>query len=246
MLAPVIAGFVNGPSGTAYGVTIADKLHLLARSLKCSQNKGSGLIWGEHVALAQAILDIPPSVPGVVGEFGCFKGLSTCTLSLACKMTGRKLVVFDSFEGLPEVDMVHHFDGGAVDYAKGQFTGTLEEVRSNVSNYGAVEQCEFVKGFFCDTLPGRPKDERFAMIFEDADLTSSVKDVLRHTWSKLEPGGRFYSHEAKDFEVVELFFDKAWWRDELGEEAPGLIAAGIGLPLSRVGSGLAYAHRKKS
>jgi O-methyltransferase len=129
--------------------------------------EGSALIWGEHVALARAILDIPRSIQGAVGEFGCFKGLSTCTLSLACKMTNRRLVVFDSFQGLPKTgESVHGFDGNTVQYREGQFCGTLSEVRQNVSIYGALDVCEFVPGFFSDSLPHRPQDEHFALIFE--------------------------------------------------------------------------------
>jgi O-methyltransferase len=201
-------------------------------------------MWGEHVALARAILDIPKSTQGAVGEFGCFKGLSTCTLSLACRMTNRKLIVFDSFRGLPKIgEDVHHFDGSAVEYKEGQFCGTLDEVRENVTTYGAADVCEFVPGFFSDSLPHRPPHERFALIFEDADLPSSVKDVIRHTWGRLEPNCRFFTHEAQDSEVVRIFFDQQWWREELGEEPPGLVGSGIGLPLSWCGSGLAYAHR---
>jgi hypothetical protein len=207
--------------------------------------EGSALMWGEHVALARAILDIPRSTQGAVGEFGCFKGLSTCTLSLACKMTNRRLVVFDSFQGLPKIgEHVHDFDEGTVQYREGQFCGSLFEVRRNVSIYGAVDVCEFVSGFFADSLPHRPQDERFAFIFEDADLASSVKDVLRHAWKKLEPHCQFFTHEARDYEIARIFFDQQWWRDELGEEPPGLVGSGVGLPLSRVGSGLAYTHRR--
>jgi hypothetical protein len=116
-------------------------------------------------------------------------------------------------------------------------------VRENVANYGAVDVCEFVPGFFSDSLPLRPQHERFALIFEDADLPSSVKDVIRHTWRKLEPDCQFFTHEARDREVVRIFFDQQWWREELEEEPPGLVGSGIGLPLSWCGSGLAYASR---
>jgi O-methyltransferase len=243
-MAPVVADFLQGAAGREYGVGAKEKLQLLSRALLCSRKQGSALMWGEHVALARAILDIPRSVQGVVGEFGCFKGLSTCTLSLACKMTNRRLVVFDSFQGLPKTsEDVHNFDGTAIDYKEGHYRGTLDEVRQNVTAYGAIEVCEFVPGFFSDSLPQRPQDERFALIFEDADLPSSVKDVIRHTWKKLAPDCHFFTHEARDYEVVRIFFDQQWWRGELGEQPPGLVGSGIGLPLSRIGSGLAHTRR---
>jgi hypothetical protein len=40
--------------------------------------------------------------PGHVVELGAYKGSSTAKLSLACRLAGKRLWVFDSFEGLPE------------------------------------------------------------------------------------------------------------------------------------------------
>jgi hypothetical protein len=48
-----------------------------------------------------------------------------------------------------------------------------------VSKYGEVEQVEFVRGFFCDTLTRRPPEEKYVLIFEDADLVESVHDILK-------------------------------------------------------------------
>ena len=36
-------------------------------------------------------------------EAGVYKGAMTCSLSLAAKMLGTKLIVYDSFEGLPDI-----------------------------------------------------------------------------------------------------------------------------------------------
>jgi hypothetical protein len=86
----------------------------------------------------------------------------------------------------------------------------LAEVQRNVARFGDPSVCEFVPGFFADTLPKRPRDERYVLIFEDADLPSSVRDILRFAWQKLETGCRFFSQEARDREVMDLFFDRRW------------------------------------
>jgi O-methyltransferase len=52
--------------------------------------------------LASAVLQVPRSTPGSVVECGCYVGGSTANLSLVCAATGRKLIIFDSFQGLPE------------------------------------------------------------------------------------------------------------------------------------------------
>jgi hypothetical protein len=42
-------------------------------------------------------------VEGAVLECGCFKGFSSCCLSIACRRLGYPLVIADSFAGLPPV-----------------------------------------------------------------------------------------------------------------------------------------------
>jgi hypothetical protein len=155
------------------------------------------------------LLQTPASVEGAVAEFGCYKGFSTSSLSLACAFTNRRLIVFDSFEGLPapEADVVNLDSGRKLPCEKGQFTGALGEVKGNVSRFGDLSVCEFVKGYYDDTLPRRDPSEKFVLIFEDADLPESVRTVLPWTWRKLQDGCTFFCHEARDREVVGIFFD---------------------------------------
>lgn len=153
------------------------------------------------------------------------------SLSLACALTNRRLVVFDSFEGLPEPEeAVHTFDTGKpLPYQRGQLAGATEEVKANVARFGDIRVCEFVKGYFGCTLTKRDNAERFVLIFEDADLPQSVRDVLRGAWQKLQPGGVFFCHEARDREVVDIFFDQQWWAQTIGEKAPGFNGSGVGM-----------------
>jgi hypothetical protein len=244
VVAPVLLEFVFGSAGAAYGVGPATKISLASRFLHNTRQPGASTMFGEHVALAAALLSVPKDVRGHVAEFGCFKGWSTASLSLVCALTGRRLVIFDSFQGLPEPkEKIHGFSGKEVHYRAGEFAGSLQEVKNNVARFGDLSVCEFVPGFFADSLPGRPVDETYAMIFEDADLPASVRDVLQYAWPKLERGCRFFTQEARDREVVELFFDRSWWIQNVGEPPPGVVGSGLGLPLGRIGSGLAYATR---
>jgi O-methyltransferase len=212
-------------------VSLVPKLGLLWRMWRNAKQPGAASIFFEHVYIAWSILRVPASVPGAVAEFGCFKGVSTASLSLICAVTGRQLLVFDSFEGLPEPEKPVHaiLSRTSIPYRKGEFCGTLEEVRSNVSRLGDIRSCEFVKGYFEDTLASRSAAERFVVIFEDADLPQSVRTVLKATWKKLQPGCVFFCHEARDREVVDVFFDRPWWDDTIGEAAPGFSGSGIGI-----------------
>jgi O-methyltransferase len=189
--------------------------------------------FGEQLVLVRSILEIPSEKPGAVAEFGCYKGLSTVVISIAARYAARRLIVFDSFQGLPEpMETVHQVASGKViEYKKGSYAGTLEEVRSVVAQYGEIDQVEFVQGFFCHSLPSRPADERYALIFEDADLVESVRDVLKHAWPRLQNECLFFSHEALDLEVTKLFFNDAFWLEVHGCKAPGLAGVGMGLPI---------------
>jgi hypothetical protein len=214
---------------------------------------------GEQMVLISSILEIPRDATGSIAEFGCYKGLSSVALSIAAKHAGRKLLIFDSFEGLPESKetISHIADDTQVVYKKGELAGSLGEVRGVIEKYGEISCVEFIKGYFCDSLPTRPADEKYALIFEDADLVESVRDVLQHAWPRLGDGRYFFSHESLDLEVVKLFYNDEWWTKTHGIKAPGLAGAGLGLPLDAGtwgsvkipglrGSCLAYCRKRRN
>ena len=201
---------------------------------------------GEQLYLVRTILNLPGEQTGAIAEFGCFKGMSTVAISIAAKYTNRRVLVFDSFEGLPSDDVAVHqmASGRKVDYKKGDYAGTLDEVTNLVRAHGEISQVDFIKGYFCNTLPLRAADEKYCLIFEDADLVSSVRDVLLHAWPRLNHGGIFFCHEALDLEVVKLFFDQTYWEEKHQHAAPGLSGAGMGLPIDwgRWGGALLYSR----
>ncbi len=188
----------------------------------------------EHLAMVERLLLVEPDVPGVVVECGCWKGASAASVSLAATVTGRSLHVFDSFAGLPDVEEADRehvlLDRPEVHlYEAGMFAGALEEVRSNVARHGDVERCTFHPGWFADTLPSF--DEPVVQAFADVDLRSALEDCVLALWPRLQPGCAFFVHEAPHHEIASLFYDEAWWRERLGEPAPGLAGAGSGIGL---------------
>lgn len=229
--------FVFYGSGQEYGIGPGGRLRLGLRLQRIFlRARGmSASSYAEHILLLNTVLSLPKSLKGNIAEFGCYKGVASSTLSIGAKLTGRKLVVFDSFEGLPEPsESIRSIgDGSPLRYRRGDYCGTLMEVTRNITKFGAIDRVELVKGFFSETLLQRSKSERFVVIFEDADLVSSVREVLIHAWPKLEQGGYFFCHEARDFEVVRLFFDERFWNEALRSSAPGLVGSGAGVPLDR-------------
>lgn len=137
-------------------------------------------------------------IEGDVIECGTYKGFSACCLSWVCSYLGRKLIVADSFEGLPENETDPY-------YKKGDFCGQLDEVRANIEDFGKIEQVEFLKGFYETSLQGfnRP----LCMLWMDVDLYESAMDILTNAFSCLSGNGVLISHELfadRDFSAGQL------------------------------------------
>jgi len=178
--------FVSGGAGQEYGATPLKRLRLLMR-IRANNKAIPGLTtWQQNVVLAEAILNLPRSLNGDVVECGAFGGASTVNLSLVCALTGRRLFVCDSFEGLPKPEEAerHTIVAGSKAYyywQQGEYAaeGGLKAVMETVSRFGNIEVCRFVKGYFKDTLKDLDTDS-IALVFEDADLPSAVRDCLIH------------------------------------------------------------------
>lgn len=167
------------------------------------------------------------NIPGPVVECGCFKGAMTAKMSIVCKAMGKKLYVFDSFQGLPHAeDFVHYTDGKGT-WSKNDFSGSKDEVEANVRKHGEIDVCHFVEGFFSDTL--HHYDIKPSMIFIDVDLTTSMRTCVEHFWPRLA-GPRFYSHEAQITTYADALLDKQWWNDKLGCNPPPNIGCFTGFP----------------
>jgi O-methyltransferase len=235
--------------GQDYEVGSWAKLRLLIRFYRNTRQIETLSDFREHMELAAAVLRVPRSTEGAIVECGCFVGGSTANLSIVAAMTGRQLIVFDSFAGLPEpkeYDRWHHAIAAEHTdvYYKGRFAATRKTVEDNVTRFGNIDVCEFREGYYDQTMPGM--DEPVVMAFLDVDLIDSLKPCLVGLWPRLQPGCRLYNHEARNVAFVALYFDQAWWQEALKEDAPGFVGSGVGLPLGMAtgwGSELGYAQK---
>jgi hypothetical protein len=230
----ILSEFLRKRTGEEYGVGLYAKLLLVYKMIRNNIMIASASNFIEHLTMATSVLSVPKSVDGSVVECGSYKGGSTANLSLVCDLCDRELMVFDSFEGLPEpskIDQAHVLiDTREIHtYSKGALCGTLDEVRENISRYGKIERCNFHVGYFEETLPRF--DEKAVFIFLDVDLRSSLESCVTSLWALLQNGCYLYTHEAPHIEIASLFFDYEWWRDKFASDAPGLIGAGNGLGL---------------
>lgn len=218
-----ILGFLAQPAGrTSLGQRFSLVLSLCAISedVPCSHTQR------EMIAFVKLVLALPPERKGCLVEAGCYKGGSTAKFSLAARLTGRTLVVFDSFEGLPKhkESPVRNIFGEVVEFPSGGYRGGLDEVKENIRRFGALEVCEFRKGLFEKTLP--KFSEPIAALFIDVDLAGSTRTVLKHLYPRLVPQGVLFSHDGHLPPVIQVFQDEAFWRKEVG--CPRPFVEGLG------------------
>jgi hypothetical protein len=136
-------------------------------------------------------------VNGDIAEFGTMGGFTARTLAVsmvydqqrqpitdenAGENPFRKLRLFDSFQGLPEIT-------SAVDLASPHVvSGTWSkggcrvlgprELRAMVERVLPPHRIEVIEGWFADTVKMLPADTRFALIHFDGDLYQSTIDAL--------------------------------------------------------------------
>jgi hypothetical protein len=119
---------------------------------------------------------------GCILECGVFKGSSTACLSWACNELGLTLYSADSFEGLPSSE--GH-------YAAGDFSGSLDEVMRNVSEFGCIDRVRFISGRYSESLRHFPHE--ILLLWIDVDLQQSVVDVMQHVAGRLSKSAVIFS-----------------------------------------------------
>jgi O-methyltransferase len=170
----------------------------------------------EILRFARMILLAPP---GVAVEAGCFKGGSTAKFSLIAQRCGRDLVVFDSFQGIPENTESHENDmfGNHANFEAGSYAGSIDEVKANIARYGRINACRFVPGWFEETMPHF--NEPIACAYLDVDLAGSTATCLRYLYPIVVPGGFLASQDGHLPLVMEVLTE---WQSKNDVEFQGL------------------------
>jgi O-methyltransferase len=186
----------------------------------------------DGLVLAEALLSM--EAPGDFVECGCFAGGSSAKLSIIAKLRGKRLVVCDSFEGLPEGgEKPVHARRKVAEITKGWIPGDysvgLEGVRRNIETLGEPSVCSFVKGWFSETLTAENLPETIAAAFVDVDLHSSARDCMLGIWPRLSKGGIFFSHDVAFITVLQHLYDEDLWINKLKSFPPIFFGAGFGV-----------------
>ena len=129
------------------------------------------------------------NIPGDLIETGVWRGGTTIFMRAILKAYGvkdRKVWVADSFEGMPTAKG----ESDGADLSQDDFLRvSLEQVKSNFEKFDLLdEQVEFLKGWFCDTLPNAPITS-LSILRLDGDMYSSTMDSLQNLYPKVSKSG---------------------------------------------------------
>lgn len=136
---------------------------------------------------------IRSGIPGDIIETGVWRGgasIMARAVLAAWNVTDRKVIVADSFEGLPPPDSARWpADHDSDLHTYNELAVSLEEVRANFDQFGLLdEQVVFLKGWFRDTMAHVPSTQ-LSIIRLDGDMYESTIDPLNHLYDRLADGG---------------------------------------------------------
>ena len=144
--------------------------------------------------LVYYLLDaIENNVDGDVVEFGCYVGESSkyLTKTLIETNSNKKLFVYDSFEGLPDLSKWEENTGW-----KPRTLKTSEEIL--ISNFveNNLPIPTIHKDWFKD-IPDYKIPEKISFAFLDGDFYDSIYDSLSKVYDKVQDGGYICFHDYK-------------------------------------------------
>jgi O-methyltransferase len=145
---------------------------------------------------------------GDFAECGVYKGGTALMLARILKnITGKKLYLFDSFQGLPKVDQEKDRW-----FFEGEYRECVEAVEGLLSDFRT--QIDIRPGWFPTTFNGL-HDNRYAIVHLDVDLYQSTLDCCTYFYPRMTTGGvllfdeyAFAAARGEKDAVDEFFADK--------------------------------------
>lgn len=133
------------------------------------------------------LIDNSKSIDGDFMECGVWRGGVGILAAEILKNTNKKIILADSYQGLPfgdvKTDGIHGLNNN-------EYLSVSDTVVKNNFDKLRVDSRNvmYVKGFFSDTLP-MYKQPKISILHVDADIYSSVMCVLESLYDSVSPGG---------------------------------------------------------
>ena len=235
--------FIYSDIGKKYNLSNQDKSKIVRRIQNALGKLNSATSIDVQLEIGKKILELDVNKVNYIVECGCFQGASSVALSIFAKIVDRKLIIYDSFQGLPiDEDKIDNRNYPHLKltgkYTEGMYKATKKDVENNLKIFGEYENVILREGFFNNSLKNH--SEKIDLLFLDVDLVGSTKDCVKYLWKYLIDNGYIFTDDACDIDVVSIWFDNKWWRENLDCDAPGYIGSGCGIPLGGKYSSLGY------
>jgi hypothetical protein len=137
------------------------------------------------------------NMEGDMAEVGVYEG---STAKIICgQMGGKRLHLFDTFEGLPKGSSANEKRL----YPKTVYKCSLESVQKYLSD---CENVTYHKGMFPDSAADVDPELKFCFVHMDVDLYESTRACLEYFYPRMLPGGIMLSHDYSMLTSVERAF----------------------------------------
>lgn len=164
-------------------------------------------------------------IEGAVVETGCWRG----GLGAHVATLGRKVWLFDSFEGLPALEEQDAIDAERLNIPlnlKVGFIKTDDFYAREIAERLCV-QPTIIRGWFCDTLPQyKEKIGPIAILRLDGDTYASTKEALENLYEKVVPGGVIVIDDYDSWDGCRAALYEFFVRNNISP----IIKRGIGRP----------------
>lgn len=127
---------------------------------------------------------------GECAELGVYRGDFAKVINQI--FSDRKLYLFDTFDGFPEVDLNYEIEHKLIKNEIGKLANTSVEYVLNKMPYR--DKCFIRKGYFPDTTKGL-EEEKFIFVNIDVDLYKPILAGLEYFWPRMEENGYIFVHD---------------------------------------------------
>jgi len=148
---------------------------------------------GDTVRLWSFILNIKQviseNIEGDFAELGVWRGNTATILAYFASSSNRRLVLFDTFDGFDNKDL----RGVDADRQMAFNDTSIDLVKKVLGEQIGV--CDFIRGYFPDSIREEHKRKRYAVVSLDCDLYEPMKAGLEFFYPLMSRGGIFLLHD---------------------------------------------------
>ncbi len=199
-------GFMNGAYAPPRGLHAGEKIYVAYRPdsdvvfscypeiaqlsekwIKDNVNNNAGDLPRLYALILNTKQVLDEDIAGDMAELGVFRGNSAAIFAHYARIYGKKVSLFDTFQGFDQRDLVGGDGSRAVEFAD----TSLDDVRGLVGD----EAVRFVQGRFPESIPADLYMSRFCLVHIDCDLYEPAKSGLEFFYPRLSPGGLLIVHD---------------------------------------------------